>query len=189
MAKRIVKTCEGCGIEFSVCITHRNQPHHSRACAQNHRQPTVAERFWAKVQKTETCWLWTAWRNPMGYGTFRDPSMRRSVLAHRFSFELHTGQAPGDLMVCHRCDNPRCVNPEHLFIGTAKDNTADMLAKGRHRIGDRARGEKHPMAKLSASDVADIRSRLQAGSRRSDLARMYSIGMSQMSRIARGVCW
>lgn len=87
-------------------------------------------RFWAKVDKTGDCWVWTAATNPKGYGQFYVEGMR---LAHRVSWILAHGPIPDDLCVLHRCDHPPCVNPAHLFLGTYADNNHDRDAKGRQR--------------------------------------------------------
>lgn len=87
------------------------------------------ERFWAKVRKTDDCWLWTASADGKGYGKMLvDGKLQQ---AHRLSWLIHTGESPGDWHVCHKCDNPPCVRPDHLFLGTAVDNMRDMHAKGR----------------------------------------------------------
>ena len=105
------------------------------------------------------CWLWTGWRTMNGYGRVRDGE--DELGAHRLSYLLFCGD-PGGLWVLHRCDTRACVNPKHLFLGTASDNTRDMASKGRmvvpspfgHSV---RRGEAHPNAKLSVADVVDIR--------------------------------
>jgi len=81
--------------------------------------------FLERVAKTETCWYWTGHLNSKGYGIFK------KKLAHRASYKLFVGPIPPDMLVCHTCDTPDCVNPEHLFLGTFKDNTRDMINKGR----------------------------------------------------------
>ena len=92
---------------------------------------TIEERFWKKVDKTETCWNWIGSKCNVGYGQFTKNS--KHILAHRYSFELHNHRAIQDRMfILHSCDNPSCVNPEHLREGTAQENTDDMMIKGRH---------------------------------------------------------
>ena len=123
---------------------------------------TPAERFWAKVDKSGECWLWTGWVTNRGYGCLH--VCGRDVLAHRFSFELEFGPFPHEQLGLHHCDNPPCVRPYHLFLGTAADNTADMIAKGRHGMAihpERVvkQGEAHGCAVLTNSDVLSIRSR------------------------------
>jgi HNH endonuclease len=95
----------------------------------------VDERFWAKVKRGPGCWEWQGYRDRKGYG--RIGGGKDSQLVHRLSWSLHHGD-PGELCVLHHCDNPPCVNPDHLFLGTIQDNNADMIAKGRRRPDVRA---------------------------------------------------
>jgi hypothetical protein len=102
---------------------------------------SMTERFWAYVQKTASCWVWTGTQSDNGYG--RIWGKGRHIKAHRFSWELHNGPIPEGMHVCHKCDTPACVNPEHLFLGTASDNMRDMVAKGRHSWGENRPGASH----------------------------------------------
>src|SRR6185312_3528319 len=143
---------------------------------------TTAERFWEKVRKTETCWLWTGAGNSNGYGVFRSGKMGT---AHRFSWELHNGPIPEGLCVLHRCDVRRCINPEHLFLGTKGDNLKDMYAKGRAPIG-----EKHGMAKLASKDIPRFRDLyLNCDFTQDELGEESGISRAQAGRVARGQAW
>jgi len=101
------------------------------------------ERFWSKVDKDTSsgCWLWTAGKTPLGYGIFQVKTEKcmgwghwKSVRAHRFAWELTYGLIPEGMNVLHKCDNPPCVRPTHLFLGTQKDNVRDMIHKGRGAV-------------------------------------------------------
>jgi hypothetical protein len=116
---------------------------------------SAAERFWSKVDRSGDCWVWTAVR-VHGYGRFTINGQARSVLAHRVAWKLSQGPIPEGLHVCHRCDNPPCCNPAHLFLGTDADNLRDCRNKGRSRP---RRGEQHRDAKLTEQIVQEIRRR------------------------------
>lgn len=132
------------------------------------------DRFLSKVDKTTDCWLWTGYRCSQGYGRFWWKGTMK--LAHRVSYELFVAPV-GDLCVCHRCDNPRCVNPDHLFLGTKAENVADMDGKGRRRP---ARGFALPHTKLSPEDRKKIRQ--EVGPQR-EVARMYGVSQTTVWRI------
>lgn len=96
-----------------------------------HKSRPLPERFWSKVEKTDACWLWRGGVKPNGYGRFVIGHSTQ-VYAHRFAWELTNGAVADGLFVCHHCDTPLCVRPDHLFLGTHTENMRDMLAKGRH---------------------------------------------------------
>ena len=92
----------------------------------------MCDRFFSKIEKTNSCWNWSAQIYPSGYGAFYMNS--KNTLSHRASWVIHFGEIPKGMLVCHACDNPKCVNPDHLWLGTHKENTNDMIVKGRKKI-------------------------------------------------------
>lgn len=106
------------------------------------RGELLAARFWSRVRITDGCWEWTANHLPAGYGLVKAEG--RSHLAHRVSWELAHGPIPAGMLVLHRCDNPACVRPDHLWLGTQKQNIADMLTKGRGLTPAQQATIKHP---------------------------------------------
>ena len=139
----------------------------------------IGIRFWSKVDDSGDCWEWTGDEKVHGYGRI-SANGREKVLAHRLSFFLETGVNPGELCVCHHCDNPGCVNPSHLFLGTKKDNHDDMKGKGRGPDQD---GPKNGNAKLTADQVRYIRAAHTKGIKGVDLAAAFGVGKNQISRI------
>lgn len=149
------------------------------------RNASLTERFWQKVAITDDCWEWQAAKDKRGYGMFGVDKNERRAFAHRVSWRLHSGVIPDGLFVCHSCDNPPCVNPSHLFLGTHAENVADMMAKGRHR-----HGESHQNSKLKAEDVKNIRHLYFAERREGkELAAFYGVSRATVSLIVNRKSW
>lgn len=107
---------------------------------------SIADRFWPKVQKTETCWLWTGAKNDAGYGKLWDYEYGAPRAAHRLAWEMEHGAIPDGLFLCHHCDTPTCVRPDHMFVGTQFDNMRDAARKGRVGVPRRADCKRgHPL--------------------------------------------
>jgi hypothetical protein len=162
----------------------------------NHSPPE--DRFWDKVRKSDGCWEWTGSSRDGLYGSFDVD--RRQVMAHRFSYELHVGKIPAGIMVCHHCDNTKCVRPDHLFLGTAKDNNRDCAAKGRKLSGDRhplrinkeprSPGEKNGRAILTEEKVREMRRRYDAEqATQSELVAEYGVSQSVVSKVVTRTSW
>jgi hypothetical protein len=148
---------------------------------------TLAARFWRKVQKSSGCWLWTGSKIAGSkYGRIRVAGAGSPmVLANRVAWFIKTGNDPGHLLVCHTCDNPPCVNPDHLFLATNHENILDMKAKGRHLCG-----EKNDQSKLSGNQVMEIRQKYLDGSiSMSKLAKSYGVTAMSIHRAIRKKSW
>ena len=171
--------------------------------------PSLEARFWPKVQKSADCWLWTAATHRNGYGKIGAGRQGDgTLLAHRVAWELTYGPISDGLWVLHHCDNPPCVRPDHLFLGTVKTNGQDMSAKGRGHLqkhpelaprGPRNGAHTHPErvlrgeatgnAKLTAARVQEIRAGYAAGKRIAELARGYGVSWSNVKFIVSGQHW
>jgi hypothetical protein len=148
------------------------------------RQP-FEPRFWKNVDRSGDCWVWIGGFGDTGYGQFWVSDQRRSLGAHRVSYEIAYGPIPPGQMVCHRCDNRKCVRPDHLFLGTHADNMADMAAKRRA-----ASGERQHLAKLTWEDVRIIRT-LYAEKKlnQRELAEQYGVDQTLISHVVLRKIW
>lgn len=150
-------------------------------------QAVLRQRFdekWKRCAQTG-CWLWTASTAGKGYGQLRVPGTRRNVYAHRFSYELFKGPVPRGMHLLHSCDNPRCVNPDHLSIGTCKDNLQDMKSKDRSTFG-----ERNKRATLTTEQVEAIKILLSSSAMsQAAIARQFGVHQMEISRIKRGERW
>jgi hypothetical protein len=162
---------------------------------------TELQRFWEKVNKTDSCWLWTGSKRSKGYGAFvyiKDGLVVQGR-AHRYSYEIHKGLIPEGVFVLHNCpngDNPACINPAHLWLGNNLDNVQDMIKKGRrvkggtHKPGKYEHGTAHHNAKLTEENVKTIREKYATGKTSfSKLAREYTLGIAHVYRIVRRKAW
>ena len=158
--------------------------------------PATLAKFWGKVNRSGgpgACWEWTGYRRTSprgkpGYAAFWVTGYRYE-LAHRFAWKSANGEIVGGLFVCHRCDNPICCNPGHLFLGTHIHNVRDKMRKGRHRTGNH-KGEAHPNALLTERDVREIRRLGATGEwRHKDLAWQFQVSNGCIGGVIRGLNW
>jgi len=166
------RKCKHCGEPFQVKewdAKKRTAEFCSASCRNKARSRPLAERFWQKVNKTGTCWLWTGALDGKGYGAIGVEGKRHT--ASRISYEMAHGVIPNGVFVCHSCDVPACVNPDHLFLGNASINMIDMAKK--------ERGNKS----LTADQVRQIRTRLRAGDKHRDIAKDFGVSYGLVGQI------
>lgn len=193
--KRAVRTpsisyvCEVCKSTF----THwASKPHRycSRACFFTGRKREFVDRFWAKIERRSIseCWPWTAGHISFGYGMVFDPDCGRNRPSHQVAWELYYGeQFPSWLQGNHHCDNPPCCNPTHVYAGTALENMADAVTRGRLRP---VNGERSNLSKLSAAQVTEIRLALSEGVlTRREIAERFSVTKACIGSIENRQSW
>lgn len=153
---------------------------------------SVLDRFWAKVSRSEGglgCWNWLGAKNSGGYGNFKVGSYNAQP-AHRVSYELKNGPIPKGLYVCHKCDNRLCVNPSHLFLGTAKDNMQDASDKGRLKRGDGQLSSKLKNADIEAITLSLSPAKYGRGAiQQYKIAAKFGVSQALISRIQNGKAW
>lgn len=149
-----------------------------------------SRRFWDKVHKTDGCWEWTGPCRPYGrvcVGSVKN-NTRREVLAHRASWTINFGQIPDGKNVCHSCDNPACVRPDHLFIGSQKENMQDMYSKGRQNKNQSRVGVFNGMSKLRNDEIYRIRLLSYLFSH-VVLSRLFKVDAQTIGKIVSGQLW
>ena len=210
---QVTKRCRKCGEEkaahgfyahatqadglYSWCRLCCNaRAREKRAAARKPGRPyeeVFAERFWSKVDKDGPvpehapelgkCWIWTAYRDPFGYGELGRRNPRRNEQSHRVAWEFANGPA-GALCVLHKCDRPSCVRADHLFLGTRTENMADKVRKGRQR-----RGSRQPGAILNERTAAEVKALLASGAKERAVAERFGVTRSAICAIAQGRTW
>lgn len=198
------KTCEQCGNDYQLTyrVTHAYLARRrfcSPECGHKatvgvrstrFRRPlkTLEDRFWSKVARgaEEECWLWIGATQVNGYGYLGATLGRPQLKAHRLSYELNKGPITEGMLVCHRCDNPPCVNPAHLFLGTKADNSADMVEKGR---SPNRNGLRNPHVKVTAEQVVEIRRLGEEGLTQQSIGARFGISQVQAGKIIKGKAW
>lgn len=156
-------TVEGCSGLLSargMCNTHYMQQRRAGLLPVGTRAPApLEERFFRSIEKTDACWLWTGRLVGKGYGMIGlGGKGAKQILVHRLSHEIHKGPIPEGMVVMHKCDNPRCVNPDHLEAGTQSQNIKDAFARGRKlNLPSGLKGESHGASKLNDASVLEIR--------------------------------
>jgi hypothetical protein len=146
-------------------------------------QPTEV-RFWyyVNIQEKNDCWLWNGSKLSDGYGAFKLNG--KMVRAHRYAYEQYNGSIPDGLLVLHKCDTPLCCNPNHLFVGTSKDNTLDCVSKGRMPVGSNHRG-----AKLTEDEVRRIRILFSEGHSFAKLGSEFGVTWVNIAKICHRETW
>jgi hypothetical protein len=188
---RIERTCEQCHKSFTRHVSAGLLAQGygrfcSRQCYYDARRSRERDRFMSYVEKEgpDSCWEWAgAHASKTGYGSFK-LSSRRSVGAHRYAYLAFVGPIPDGVLVCHTCDNPGCVNPAHLFLGSSADNTQDAARKGRM-----PRGQRHANAVLTRAQVMEIRALYESGSPMASLAKQFSTCRSNIGSIVNYRTW
>jgi hypothetical protein len=184
--------------EFTGGVSRRSMPVRARpAPLTMHFTQEAIERFWSYVQKTDGCWEWTGPKFQSGYGILT--IKRKMHRAHRASVVLHGGEIPNAMVVMHKCDNPGCVRPEHLTVGTVEENNRDRDRKGRTARGEQsgqrlhpertARGSRQGLAKLTEDKVVELRRRAAGGEKLADLAIEFGVNKSTVSAAVSGQTW
>ncbi len=151
-------------------------------------------RFWKHVKKTDTCWLWTGFLDSVGRGRLRPgrADQGTGITSARASWIVHFGSIPDGKFVLHHCDNPTCVRPDHLYLGTQQDNMRDRKVRKRHHIlghGELVSGELNPHARLTWKDVLEIRSKHLNGTTVSLLAKYYKVTVQNIHSICKNKTW
>lgn len=186
------------------CFTNFYQKRHKNICcsiecanlfkklSKDKQEESIKKRFLAKINKTNSCWIWTACKNAKGYGIMS--AKGKPMMAHRVSWILHNGPILQNKLILHNCphgnDNPSCVNPLHLWNGTAAQNSSDMIFKNRQKKGNgKYFGQKVKQAKLTNEQVFKIRNLIKKGKSMREIANQFNVNYYSIFDIKRNKTW
>lgn len=196
MRRSVDRTCETCGAAFRAYLSTLKKTGAGRFCSMACRRETpqtLFERYVTRADDPDACWGWTGATDGKGYGRQYSYRLKHGAPAPRISWEIHVGPIPAGMYICHRCDNPICTNPRHLFLGTHADNMRDMHRKGRYpktKPSPHARrGSASPSAKLTEDDVRAIRVRFFDGATMTAIAREYRVDRQTIASILYHKTW
>jgi hypothetical protein len=172
--------CSECGsaVQMYASVARRTP---LRRCPSCRKTKPLDQRFWALVSKSEGCWEWQGGKTTAGYGQISE--YKKTYYAHRLAYEWYVGPVPQGMFVCHRCDNPSCVRPDHLFVGTAAENVVDAMQKRRYRPWGRT-----PTRVVLPDEIREIRRRVIAGETQRAVASDFGISFRHASYICTGQC-
>ncbi len=186
MVQHMMHPCQRCGTPFKVvpAMVRRGRKHCSRECSSAAIAANMETRFWSFVDRRgpDECWPWKGRCSPSGYALFI--VSHREQRASRVVYKISTGRDLGELLACHRCDNPACVNPAHIFPGTPTDNSQDAVRKGRQ-----VRGVLSGKAVLDEAEVREIRRQVSSGEIQRVVAERFGIAQTTVSAIIRRRLW
>lgn len=182
-----IDECKNPSYVLGLCNMHyirnyRNKPINEKSWYQ--LSPKERLNKFIKIDDEKKCWLWVGGKNRKGYGSIHFNGKNR--IAHRMSYELYVGEIPCGVLVCHHCDTPSCVNPEHLFLGTDLDNSNDKFSKGRHKSSP---GQSNGNSKLTNDEVRCIKKRLKVGTKVSEISKQYHISETNIYYIKKEKTW
>ena len=187
-----VAGCDGKHYGRGFCRKHymRERTHGDPSVNARTQRIPIADRFWPKVSKSDGCLVWTGFRDSKGYGQIGTGGRHGIDYAHRVSYEINNGPIPEGMHVLHKCDNPPCVRPDHLFLGTHTDNMQDMWTKGRGKCdGAGKQGEENPRHRLTENQVIEARKMAASGLRHKVIAEQFGVTRPAISYAVRGDTW
>lgn len=184
-----VDGCSGVVSARGMCTTHYMRLRRAGLLPIGTRaRGSVEERLFRHIEKTDACWLWQGRLVGKGYGSIGlGGAGAKQKLVHRLSYEIHKGQIPEGMVVMHKCDNPRCVNPDHLEAGTQSQNIKDAFARGRKiNLPSGLKGEDHGASKLTSDQVLSIRA---SSLSLNELSALYGVSRSAIERVRYRKTW